>query len=227
MSCGVSLIGFGVITALLASYLVQKYLPPPVPKIIGFDLGTTFSSAAVYHAGSGQIEIVQDHLGRMAFPSVVAFLENGTVIVGYEAVAQSEHNPTRTLYDAKRFIGKDFTEDEFRKEISRYPFEMVLNGSKASFLIPPNRTITPEEVGAYILRHLKSLTEKQLQLSQTSLKQSVMSAPAEFSDQQRNATSLGANLAGIEVLRIINEPTAAALAYGLHKKRRHRIRNDS
>uniref|UniRef100_A0A915HHN0 Heat shock 70 kDa protein 13 n=1 Tax=Romanomermis culicivorax TaxID=13658 RepID=A0A915HHN0_ROMCU len=211
-------LGFGIIGALVLGYVVQKYLPPPVPKIVGFDLGTTFSSAAVYHAGTGDVEIIRDHLGRKAFPSVVAFLKNGTVIVGHDAVAQSEHNPTRTFYDAKRFVGKDFTETEFRKEVSRYPFEMVLNGTKALFFMAPNKTIAPEEIGAHILRYLKTLTQRQLELSPTVIKQSVMSAPAEFDDQQKNATRQAAGRAGVEVLRIISEPTAAALAYGLHKK---------
>uniref|UniRef100_A0A1I7XZP2 Heat shock 70 kDa protein 13 n=1 Tax=Steinernema glaseri TaxID=37863 RepID=A0A1I7XZP2_9BILA len=223
MSSTVSIIGSAVLALLLAGYMAQKYgLPPPPPKIVGIDLGTTFSSIGVYHAVTGDTEIIADDLGKRSIPSVVGFLANGSVLVGHRAVEQQEKNPLRTIYDAKRFIGKTFSEDDpqFIADKERYPFTIKLfeNGS-AYFEIPLSSSIkivTPEEVGSIIISYLRNAAEKE---KKTPIAQLVISVPAEFDDIQRNATAKAASLSGMEVRRIISEPTAAALAYGLHKKK--------
>ncbi|KAK0395861.1 hypothetical protein QR680_001468 [Steinernema hermaphroditum] len=223
MSSTVSIIGTSVLALLLAGYMAQKYgLPAPPPKIVGVDLGTTFSSIGVYHAVSGDTQIIADGLGKRSIPSVVGFLANGSVLIGHRAVEQQEKNPLRTIYDAKRFIGKTFSEDDpqFIADKERYPFTIKLfeNGS-AYFEIPLSnsiKTVTPEQVGGIIIAYLKSAVEKE---KKTPISQVVISVPAEFDEVQRNATAKAASHAVMEVRRIISEPTAAALAYGLHKKK--------
>ncbi|KHN75511.1 Heat shock 70 kDa protein D [Toxocara canis] len=180
MSSTVSVIGTAVLTVLLAGYFAQKYgLPPPPPKIAGIDLGTTFSSIGIYQAVTGVTEIVADARGKLSIPSVIAFLANGTILIGTAAVEQQERNPLRTIYDTKR-------------------------------------KITPEEVGGIIIDYLRKAAEKKYRVP---IKQAVISVPAEFDQTQRNATGLAVEKAGMEVRRVISEPTAAALAYGLHKKK--------
>ncbi|TMS35563.1 hypothetical protein L596_002941 [Steinernema carpocapsae] len=219
-----SVIGTAILALILAGYMAQKYgLPPPPPKVVGIDLGTTFSSIGVYHAVTGKTEIIPNDLGKRSIPSVVAFLSNGSVLVGHRAVQQQEKNPLRTIYDAKRFIGKTFKENDsqFQADQQRYPFAVKLfeNGS-AYFDIPlsgsERKIVTPEKVGGIIIQYLKSATEKAMN---TPISQLVISVPAEFDEEQRNATARAADFADLETRRIISEPTAAALAYGLHKKK--------
>lgn len=216
---------FLIVSAALAvlGYVVREYgLPPPSPKIVGIDLGTTFSSIGIYQAVSGQTDIIRDSTGRKSVPSVVAFLPNGTVLVGSQAVEQQEKNPLRTIYDAKRFIGKKLSEDDdiFQADKKRYPFTIKLDeNGKAFFEVPLDkgiRKITPEEVGSIIIAHLKAAAEKKYN---TRIEQAVIAVPAEFTENERNATGVAASLAGLEVRRVISEPTAAALAYGLDKKK--------
>lgn len=224
MSASFSLIGSAVLAVLLAGYMAQKYgLPPPPPKIAGVDLGTTFSSIGIYQAVTGITEIVPDETGKKSVPSVIAFLPNGTILVGSRAVEQQEKNPLRTIYDAKRFIGKTLSENDtnFQADRKRYPFTIKLTEKgNAYFEVPLDRgiikKITPEEVGAIIIGYLRKAAEKKYK---TTINQVVISVPAEFDQQQRNFTAKAAEIAGMEVRRIISEPTAAALAYGLHKKK--------
>ncbi|GMT15176.1 hypothetical protein PFISCL1PPCAC_6473 [Pristionchus fissidentatus] len=223
MSSSMSLVGGGIFVLLIAGYFGQKYgLPPPPPKIVGIDLGTTYSSIGFYHAVSGDTTIVPDDLGKRSVPSVVAFLPNGTVIVGTRAVEQQEKNPTRTIYDAKRFIGRTYEKDNqnFVDDQKRYPFTIALDEKGHAFFEIPLETgvkkLYPEEVGAIILKYLRDAAEKHVK---GSLTQVVISVPAEFEELQRNATAKAATLAGMEARRVISEPTAAALAYGLHKKK--------
>ncbi|GMR37210.1 hypothetical protein PMAYCL1PPCAC_07405 [Pristionchus mayeri] len=223
MSSSMSLVGGGIFVLLVAGYFGQKYgLPPPAPKIVGIDLGTTYSSIGYYHAVSGDTTIVPDPLGKRSVPSVVAFLANGTVIVGTRAVEQQEKNPTRTIYDAKRFIGRTYEKDNqnFIDDKKRYPFEVKLDEKgHAFFEIPLDsgiKKLYPEDVGAIILKYLRDAAEKHVK---GSLTQVVISVPAEFEELQRNATAKAAVMAGMEARRVISEPTAAALAYGLHKKK--------
>jgi len=223
MATSISLIGSAILAVLLAGYFAQRYgLPPPPPKVAGIDLGTTFSSVGIYQAVTGKTDIIADDLGKRSIPSVVAFLKNGTVLIGTRAVEQQEHNPKNTIYDAKRFIGKTFkaNDPQFLSDLKRYPFTIKLDPKgNAYFEIELDsgvRNVSPEEVGSLIIEYLRSAAEKKYK---TTIQQLVISVPAEFNEIQRNATGKAAELAGMEVRRIISEPTAAALAYGLHKKK--------
>ncbi|KAE9421408.1 hypothetical protein Angca_007297, partial [Angiostrongylus cantonensis] len=196
-----------ILVVLGAGYIARQYgIPPPPPKIAGIDLGTTFSSIGIYHAVSGETTILPDDIGKKSVPSVVAFLPNGTVLVGTRAVEQQEKNPQRTIYDAKRFIGRTFERDNENFLVS-FIFLVFLTRLPRLY---------PQEVGSIIINYLKKSAEKQLK---TPLNQVVISVPAEFSENQRNVTGKAAELAGMEVRRVISEPTAASLAYGLHEKK--------
>lgn len=215
MAGEVSLIGSVVLALLLAGYLGQQYLPPPKPRVLGLDLGTTFCSVAVFQPGSGQVEVIPDEENRRSIPSVVAFTSS-SVLVGHEAVEHSQENPQNTIYDAKRFIGKRFQTEVLQQESSRYPFKVLSNNGSAEFQISVNGTfsVSPEWVGSRLLLRLRTMAERHLGVS---VQSAVISVPAEFDENQRNATVKAANLAGLQVLRVISEPTAAAMAYGLHK----------
>lgn len=218
-----SMVGAAILVVLAAGYIARQYgIPPPPPKIAGIDLGTTFSSIGIYQAVSGETTILPDDIGKYSIPSVVAFLPNGTILVGTRAVEQQEKNPQRTIYDAKRFIGRTFerNNENFLADQRRYPFVIKLDdGGHAFFEVPLDsgiKKLYPQEVGSIIISYLKKSAEKQLKIP---LKQVVISVPAEFGENQRNVTGQAAELAGMEVRRVISEPTAAALAYGLHKKK--------
>ncbi|XP_037124653.1 heat shock 70 kDa protein 13 [Syngnathus acus] len=215
MSGQMSIFGSMVLALFLAGYLGQQYLPPPKPKVIGLDLGTTFCSVGVFHPGSGKVEVIADKEGRKSIPSAVSFT-NTTVLAGHDAVDVADNNPHNTIYDAKRFIGKIFTPHLLEQESSRYPFKVVYNNGSAEFVITTNGTftVTPEFIGSRLLLKMKKMAEQQLGVP---IHKAVISVPAEFDDRQREYTIKAANLAGLEILRIINEPTAAAMAYGLHK----------
>ena len=209
----------GAIFALVvAGYIAQSRLPPPKPKIMGIDLGTTFSCVGVYQAVTGHVDVLADKYGRKVIPSVVAFTDD-SVLVGHKALAQAELNPTSTIYDAKRFIGKKFSKEELLNISSLYQFEISSDDEgNPEFVIERggNRTLfSPEEIGAFVLRELKRTAERNVTRT---IDKAVMSVPAEFNMAQRNATIEAARIAGIKVMRLINEPTAAAMAYGLHKK---------
>lgn len=211
-------LGTSVLALLLAGYFAQHYLPPPKPKIVGIDLGTTYSCVGVYHAVSGKVDILEAQDGHQCIPSVVAFSEEG-VLVGYKAVAQSEHNPKNTIYDAKRFIGKVFKEEEVQSLQKSYPFKLEADEyGMIRYVISVNNTerhVRPEDIGTTIIGFLRNVAQTNLSSPVT---KTVMSVPAEFDQLQRNYTRKAANKAGLDVFRIINEPTAAALAYGLHTK---------
>ncbi|CAB3404616.1 unnamed protein product [Caenorhabditis bovis] len=222
MSSSSSYIGVAILGLLLAGYITQKYgLPPPKPKIAGIDLGTTYSSIGLYHAVTGETLIIPDEVGKKSVPSVVAFLPNGTVIIGTRAVEQQEHNPKRTIYDAKRFIGRTYEKDnkDFLADKKRYPFTIKLDEHGSAFFEIPldseTKVLYPEDVGGLIIEYLKKCAEK---AAGATLAEAVISVPAEFGEKQRNATIKAAKLAGMNIRRVISEPTAASLAYGLHKK---------
>lgn len=218
MSSSLGVVLGGIFALVVAGYIAQSRLPPPKPKIMGIDLGTTFSCVGVYQAVTGHVDILANENGSKVIPSVVAFTDNG-VLVGNRALAQAELNPRSTIYDAKRFIGKKFSKDDLRKLSSLYQFKITSDEKDdPKFVIEShgNQTlVSPEEIGAAILRELKRTVEKNISRS---VNQAVMSVPAEFNMAQRNATVKAASLAGINIVRVINEPTAAAMAYGLHKK---------
>lgn len=209
------MIGSVILALFLAGYLGQQYLPPPKPRVIGLDLGTTFCSVGVFHPGSGQVEVITDEEGRKSIPSAVSFTATA-VLVGHQAMDLADSNPHNTIYDAKRFIGKTFDPDDLEQESARYPFKVMNNNGSAEFVISTNHTFTvsPEFIGSRLLLKMRKMAEQQLGLP---VQKAVISVPAEFDEQQRNYTVKAANLAGLEILRVINEPTAAAMAYGLHK----------
>ncbi|KAK2846971.1 hypothetical protein Q5P01_009970 [Channa striata] len=215
MSGEISMIGSVILALFLAGYLGQQYLPPPKPKVIGLDLGTTFCSVGVFHPGSGEVEVIADEEGRKSIPSAVSFTST-SVFAGHEAVDLADSNPQNTIYDAKRFIGKIFETGFLEQESARYPFKVIDNNGSAEFVISTNHTFTvsPEFIGSRLLLKMRKMAERQLGVS---IQKAVISVPAEFDERQRNYTVRAANLAGLEILRVINEPTAAAMAYGLHK----------
>jgi len=189
-------------------------------KILGIDLGTTNSCMSVMEGG--EPAVLENSEGARTTPSVVAFAKNGERLVGQAAKRQAVTNPTNTVFSVKRFMGRKF--DELKDEDKRVPYKLVkaangdahieldINGQKKSF--------SPPEVSAMILAKLKSDAEAKLGEKIT---QAVITVPAYFNDSQRNATKDAGKIAGLEVLRIINEPTAASLAYGLDKKKDEKI----
>ncbi|KFP29942.1 Heat shock 70 kDa protein 13, partial [Colius striatus] len=211
----ICVLGSAVLALLLAGYLAQQYLPMPTPKVIGVDLGTTYSSVGVFLPGTGQVKVIADENGRNSIPSIVSFRDR-EVYVGYDGLELADSNPQNTIYDAKRFIGKIFASEELQSESRRYPFKILNNNGSAEFSVEFNQTfhITPEGIGSFLLRKLKKLAEEHLGVP---ISEAVISVPAEFDERQRNSTIKAANLAGLHILRVINEPTAAAMAYGLHK----------
>ncbi|MFN2216468.1 MAG: molecular chaperone DnaK, partial [Anaerolineales bacterium] len=187
-------------------------------KIIGIDLGTTNSVVAVMEGGQATV-ITTSEGGRLC-PSVVAFNKNGERMVGQTAKRQAVINSENTIYSIKRFMGRRF--DEVEEERKMVPYEVIAGPSdEARVKIPANnREYSPQEISAMILAKLK--TDAESYLGQT-VTQAVITVPAYFNDSQRQATKDAGRIAGLEVLRIINEPTASALAYGLDKKKNETI----
>lgn len=187
-------------------------------KVVGIDLGTTNSVIAVMEGG--QPTVVLNTEGNRLTPSVVGFAKSGERLVGQLARRQAVMNPENTVFSIKRFIGRRF--DEVAQERDRVPYHVVdgSNGQVRVELPNAGKNSTPEEISAMVLSKLKADTEKYLGESIT---QAVITVPAYFNDAQRQATKDAGRIAGLEVLRIINEPTAAALAYGLDKKKNETI----
>uniref|UniRef100_A0A6I8QR99 Heat shock 70 kDa protein 13 n=1 Tax=Xenopus tropicalis TaxID=8364 RepID=A0A6I8QR99_XENTR len=195
--------------------LFEQYLPMPTPRVIGIDLGTTYCSVGVFHPGTGEVRVITDENGHQSIPSIVSFTEKD-VFVGYDGLELADANPQNTIYDAKRFIGKIFTQEELEKESVRYQFKVLNRNGDVFFSVSTNETfaVTPEYISSQLLLKLKKMAEDYLGLP---VSKAVISVPAEFDERQRNYTVKAANLAGLDILRVINEPTAAAMAYGLHK----------
>ena len=218
MNSSVGLLAASILSLIVAGYIAQSRLPPPKPKIVGIDLGTTYSCIAAYQAVTGQVYIFKNKHGKKVMPSIVSFTENG-VEIGQDALEKAETHPTTTIYDAKRFIGKNFTDKELEELYELYQFKIIKNNDTGRVYFQVkyeglDRKVSPEDIGSYIIKDLVKSAEKNISRTIT---KAVMSVPAEFDNDQRAATKEAARLAGIEVLRIINEPTAAALAYGLHE----------
>ncbi|MGB4237914.1 MAG: molecular chaperone DnaK [Bacillota bacterium] len=182
-------------------------------KVVGIDLGTTNSAIAVIEGGNPTVIVNQE--GSRLTPSVVGFSKNGERLVGQLARRQAVLNPENTVYSIKRFMGRRY--DEIRDERERVPYKVVSGPNNGvRFDVPAtDKTYTPEEISAMVLQKLKQDAEKYLGEPVT---QAVITVPAYFNDSQRQATKDAGRIAGLEVLRIVNEPTAAALAYGLDKK---------
>ncbi|WP_322510385.1 molecular chaperone DnaK [Chloroflexus sp.] len=187
-------------------------------KIVGIDLGTTNSCIAVMEGGD--VVVIPNAEGNRTTPSVVAFAKNGERLVGQTAKRQATINPENTLYSVKRFIGRTF--DEVTEERERVPFKVVKGPRNDVRIYVPQtgKEYAPQEISAMVLQKLKADAEAFLGEPVT---QAVITVPAYFNDSQRQATKDAGKIAGLEVLRIINEPTAAALAYGLDKKKNETI----
>src|ERR1700690_207924 len=184
-------------------------------KNIGIDLGTTNSVVAVMQGG--EPTVIPNQEGARTTPSVVAITKNGERLVGQVAKRQSITNPENTIYSIKRFMGRRF--NEVNEEMKMVPYKVVAQGDHVAVLAQ-GKEYTPPEISAMILQKLKLAAEDFLGEKVT---QQVITVPAYFNDAQRQATKDAGKIAGLDVKRIINEPTAAALAYGLDKKKEETI----
>ncbi len=183
-------------------------------KIIGIDLGTTNSCVAVIEGGKPRV--IENSEGTRTTPSIVAFSDDGEVLVGQAAKRQSVTNPKNTLYAIKRLIGRRFNEDVVQRDISLVPYKIVKADNGDAWVEVNGKKMAPQEVSARILMKMKKTAEEYLGEEVT---EAVITVPAYFNDSQRQATKDAGRIAGLEVKRIINEPTAAALAFGLDKNR--------
>jgi len=180
-------------------------------KIIGIDLGTTNSCVAVMEGN--EPVVIPNSEGRRTTPSIVAFTENGERKVGDPAKRQAITNPEKTIFSIKRFMGETF--DRVTKEVSRVPYKVIKGDNNTPRVAIDNRKYSPQEISAMVLQKMKKTAEDYLGQEVT---EAVITVPAYFSDSQRQATKEAGEIAGLTVKRIINEPTAASLAYGLDKK---------
>jgi molecular chaperone DnaK len=187
-------------------------------KVIGIDLGTTFSCVSVVTAGDP--EVIPNAEGNRTTPSVVAITEKGERLVGQIARRQAITNPENTIYSIKRLMGRKYDADQVREAMKRLPYKVVKAANGDAHVEIRGKVHSPPEVSAMILQKLKQDAENYLG---EPVKEAVITVPAYFDDSQRQATKDAGTIAGLNVLRIINEPTAAALAYGLDKKKDERI----
>ncbi|HCC73814.1 MAG TPA: molecular chaperone DnaK, partial [Candidatus Komeilibacteria bacterium] len=189
-----------------------------MPKILGIDLGTTNSAMAVMEGG--QPKILENKEGNRTTPSMVAISKNGERLVGMLAKRQAVTNPANTLYSIKRLIGRKFSDAEVQTDIKTMPYKIIQGGSEAVKVKMGDKEHTPQEISAMILQKLKADAEEKLG---EKVEEAIITVPAYFDDSQRQATKDAGEIAGFKVKRIINEPTAAALAYGFDKKKDQRI----
>ena len=182
-------------------------------KIIGIDLGTTNSCVAVME--NGQPKVIENAEGARTTPSIIAYTEDGEILVGAPAKRQAVTNPKNTLFAVKRLIGRRFQEKEVQKDIDLMPFKIVKADNGDAWVEARDKKMAPPEVSAQVLRKMKKTAEDYLGEEVT---EAVITVPAYFNDSQRQATKDAGRIAGLEVKRIINEPTAAALAFGMDKK---------
>ncbi|CUA81514.1 chaperone protein DnaK [Gulbenkiania indica] len=182
-------------------------------KIIGIDLGTTNSCVAVVE--SGNPKVVENAEGARTTPSIIAYMEDGEILVGAPAKRQAVTNPKNTLYAVKRLIGRRFEDKEVQKDIDLMPFEIMKAKNGDAWVKVRDQELAPPQISAEVLRKMKKAAEDYLGEEVT---EAVITVPAYFNDSQRQATKDAGRIAGLEVKRIINEPTAAALAFGLAKQ---------
>ena len=183
-------------------------------KMIGIDLGTTNSCVAVLEGG--QAKVIENSEGARTTPSIVAYSDGDEILVGQSAKRQSVTNPDNTLYAVKRLIGRRFEEDTVQKDIKLVPYKIVKADNGDAWVEVKGKKMAPPEVSARVLMKMKKTAEDYLG---EAVKEAVITVPAYFNDSQRQATKDAGRIAGLEVRRIINEPTAAALAYGMDKQR--------
>jgi molecular chaperone DnaK len=189
-----------------------------MPKILGIDLGTTNSAVAVMEGG--EPKILENAEGNRTTPSIVALSKSGERLVGLLAKRQSVTNPKNTIFSVKRLIGRKWTDKEVQYDKSLLPYEISESPTGGVQVKMGDRNYTPEEISAFILSKLKADAEAKLG---EKVEEAVITVPAYFDDSQRQATKNAGEIAGLKVRRIINEPTAAALAYGLNKKKNQKI----
>ena len=183
-------------------------------KIIGIDLGTTNSCVSVYEGGN-TAKIIENQEGDRTTPSIVAYTDDGEVLVGQSAKRQAVTNPFNTLFAVKRLIGRKFSEDVVQQDLDLMPYKIIKASNGDAWVQVGDNELAPPEVAARILQKLKQTAEDYLGTEVTG---AVITVPAYFNDSQRQATKDAGKIAGLDVKRIINEPTAAALAYGLDKQ---------
>jgi len=183
-------------------------------KVIGIDLGTTNSCVAIMEGT--QAKVLENAEGARTTPSVVAFTETEEKLVGQPAKRQAVTNPENTLFAIKRLIGRNFDDESVKKDIQTAPFKIIKADNNDAWIEARNKKYSPSQISAFVLQKMKETAEKYLGQEVT---KAVITVPAYFNDSQRQATKDAGKIAGLEVLRIINEPTAAALAYGLDKKK--------
>ena len=181
-------------------------------RIIGIDLGTTNSCVSVMEGNT--TKVIENSEGARTTPSIIAYQEDGEVLVGASAKRQSVTNPKNTLYAVKRLIGRKFTEKEVQKDINLMPYEILAADNGDAWVGVRGKKLAPQQVSAEVLRKMKKTAEDYLGEEVT---EAVITVPAYFNDSQRQATKDAGRIAGLDVKRIINEPTAAALAFGLDK----------
>src|SRR5436190_13157982 len=180
-------------------------------KVLGIDLGTTNSCMAVMEGGDPVV--LENSEGARTTPSVVAFTKSGERLVGQAAKRQSVTNPENTVFSIKRFMGRRY--DEVKEEMTKVPYKVIKGENDTARVEIGDRVYSPPEISAMILQKMKQTAEDYLGQKIT---EAVITVPAYFNDSQRQATTDAGKIAGLEVKRIINEPTAAALAYGLDKE---------
>merc|ERR1712054_243894 len=187
-------------------------------KIIGIDLGTTNSCVAIMEGT--QAEVLENAEGARTTPSVVAFTDDNEKLIGQPAKRQAVTNPENTIFAVKRLIGRNFEDPTVKKDIEAAPFKIVNSEKGDAWIEAKGEKYSPSQISAFILQKMKETAEKYLGQAVT---KAVITVPAYFNDAQRQATKDAGKIAGLEVLRIINEPTAASLAYGLDKKQNKKI----
>ncbi|WP_047459132.1 molecular chaperone DnaK [Rhizobium rhizogenes] len=187
-------------------------------KVIGIDLGTTNSCVAVMEGKNTRI--IENSEGARTTPSIVAFTSDGERLVGQPARRQAVTNPTNTIFAVKRLIGRRYDDPTVEKDKGLVPYKIVKAGNGDAWVEAEGKTYSPSQISAFILQKMKETAEANLG---EKVSQAVITVPAYFNDAQRQATKDAGKIAGLEVLRIINEPTAAALAYGLEKKKQAKI----
>ena len=182
-------------------------------RVIGIDLGTTNSCVSIMEGK--QPKVIENAEGQRTTPSVVAFIEKDEKLVGQPAKRQAVTNPNDTIFAAKRLIGRTFDDQSVKKDIEKVPFKIIKSDKNDAWIEAKGKKYSPSQISAFILQKMKETAEKHLGQPVT---KAVITVPAYFNDAQRQATKDAGKMAGLEVLRIINEPTAASLAYGLDKK---------
>src|ERR1700731_322407 len=187
-------------------------------KVIGIDLGTTNSCVAIMEGGKPRV--IENSEGDRTTPSIVAFTKDGEVLVGQPAKRQAVTNPQNTLFAIKRLIGRKFEDEIVQRDIKMVPYKIVKADNGDAWVEVQGKKMAPQEISARVLMKMKKTAEDYLGEPVT---EAVITVPAYFNDSQRQATKDAGRIAGLDVKRIINEPTAAALAYGLDKKKEEKI----